>query len=139
MKKASGVMYLLGKIFEIIEIIFSAFAAFIGAVAIARKEEVFQKIVESGNTDITSVEQVQQVGITLLVCGIVAIIFGVVVLTLLAHARRAVEEAKPANKLHISMIVLGVFTNLFVLLGGAFALGAGEVAQAQQPEQPKEE
>ena len=135
MKKASGVMYLLGKIFEIIEIIFSAFVALIGAVAIARKEEVFQKIVESGNTDITSVEQVQQVGITLLVSGIVAIILGVVVLTLLAHARRAVEEAKPANKLHISMIVLGVFTNLFILLGGAFALGVA----TEKPEQPQQE
>ena len=140
MKKASSVMYLLGRIFEILEIIFSAFGAFIGFVAAQNSELVYQKIVESGaNTDITSAAQVKEVGIGMIISCAIAIVLGVVVLTLLARAKFAVEESKPAKKLHISLIVLGVFTNLFILLGGAFALGAGEVAQAQQPEQPKEE
>ena len=139
MKKASSIMYLLGRIFEILEVIFSAFAGFIGIVAIANKEEVFQKIVEAGNTEITSVEQVQQVGVGLLVSGLVAIVLGAVVLTLLARAKNYVEDGKEAKKLHIAMIVLGIFTNIFITLGGAFALGVATEKPADEPAEPKQE
>jgi len=131
-------MYLLGRIFEIVEVVGSAFMLFVGIVAASRSEEIYQKIVEAGSTDITGPEQVKQIGIGIVVCAVVAIVLGVVVLTLLAYAKRAVEEAKEARKLHIAMIVFGLCTNLFILLGGAFALGAGEVAQAKQAQEPTE-
>lgn len=142
MKKASSIMYLLGRIFEIFEIVASAFMVFVGIVAATRSEEVYQNIIEAGTTDITGPAQVKQVGISLLVGAVVAIVVGVVVLTLLAYAKRAVEEGKPAKKLHVAMIVFGVCTNLFILLGGAFALGASEAIQSnphEEPEQPKQE
>jgi len=143
MKKTSSIMYLLGRIFEILEIVVSVFGIFIGFVAATRSEEIYQKIVESGaSTDITGPAQVKEVGLGMLVTCILAIVIGIVVLTLLARAKNAVEEGKPARKLHIAMIVFGLCTNLFILLGGAFALGASEAVQAnppEEPEQPKQE
>ena len=133
MKKASSIMYLLGRIFEIVEVVVSAFMVFVGIVAATRSEEIYQKILESGaTTDISGPAQVKEVGIGIVVCAVVAIVFGVVVLTLLAYAKHAVEEAKEARKLHIAMIVFGVCTNLFILLGGAFALGAEQTIGGQQ-------
>ena len=139
MKKASKIMYLLGKIFTIIGLVGDALGIAFGGISIAHNEEIFQKLVESGTQgDIQNAAQVKELGLTIIVACIFSIILAVVILALIENARKAVYENRPAKKLHIWLIVLGALNSLFILLGGAFALAALSEEQPNAEPEKKE-
>ena len=124
MKSATKTMYTIGRIFTILEAVFSCFMVVLGIVAIAANQEVFRQAMADGYSKFESPEAVRAFGIAMLVCAFIAFVVQVVVLLLAKRARKAVEENEKDTKPHIIMIVIGVFSNVFYILGGAFGLAA---------------
>ena len=128
MKKASGIMYTIGKVINIIEIVCNAILVLFGALIIANKEDLFAELIKDPANNITSVSQVNSIGLTLLIAGIVACVISIVILILAIKAKKAISQNKKGITPHIVMIVVGVFGDIFYLLGGIFGL----VATTQQ-------
>ena len=122
MKSATKTMYLIGKIFTIIEAIGSCIAAVLGVVAIAANKEVYRQAIADGYSKFESPAQVREFGIALLVGALVVFIIQLVVLALAKRARKATEKDEKDTKPHVVMIVIGVFSNVFYLLGGVFGV-----------------
>lgn len=125
MKKASGIMYLIGRIFSIIGIVGGLVALSFGIYFVANSSEVLQMINDLNiTTNIDTIAEVQGCGVGMIIGGIFAVAYEAVVVYLISKAKQAVEQDKQANKLHIALIVLGALNNfnIFVLLGGVFGL-----------------
>lgn len=140
MKKASKVMYIIGKIFAILDLVGGICGVFAGAAVTARPELAYKLLQQYNLTEgIAGPEDLKQKAIVVVFSCLFAIVIAVVVLSLINKAIECVETGKKNNKLHIAMIVLGVFSDLFVLLGGAFALGVGETPAKTETQEKVEE
>lgn len=125
MKKASKTMYLIGRIFNVIEIVLCVIFIIVGALLAAK---VFPT--ESEEEAVALMAS----GITLIVFFAIILILSVVVLIMLNKAYKGLDTVE--KKPHIVMIVLGaISTNAFLILGGIFALVASSQANNQAPQE----
>ena len=128
MAKASQVMYLIGKIINIIEIVCAALLLLAGAICVSMPEEFIGKI-----DKITTAEEAKAFGVTIIVIAVIMLIVSIVVLALANKAKKAVAKGSKQNAPHIIMIVIGVIGgDIFYLLGGVFGLVAQNNAPQQQ-------
>ena len=123
MKVASKIMYTIGKVINIIEIILHMIIITAGILIINLAEKIFES---QSNPNKYSVDEIRNVGTLLLVIGIVFLIVAIVILVLASIAQSKLDNNKKDNAPHIVMIVIGVFGDIFYLLGGVFGLVAEE-------------
>ncbi len=123
MKVASKIMYTIGKVINIIEIILHMIIITAGILIINLAEKIFES---QSNPNKYSVDEIRNAGTLLLVIGIVFLIVAIVILVLASIAQSKLDNNKKDNAPHIVMIVIGVFGDIFYLLGGVFGLVAEE-------------
>jgi len=123
MKVASKIMYTIGKVINIIEIILHMIIITAGILIINLAEKIFES---QSNPNKYSVDEIRNAGTLLLVIGIVFLIVAIVILVLASIAQSKLYNNKKDNAPHIVMIVIGVFGDIFYLLGGVFGLVAEE-------------
>ena len=117
MKTASKVMYTIGRIFNIFAIIACVVLIVVGIVAMV----VPGKLAETAE-DITTPDEAKAMGMTILITGAVLFVVYTVICALAGHARKALNNNKTENAPHIIMIIVGIFGDIFYLLGGIFGL-----------------
>lgn len=117
MKTASKVMYTIGRIFNILAIIACVILIVVGIVAMVMPG----KLAESSD-DITTADEAKAMGMTILITGAVLFAVYVVICALAGQARKALNNNKTENAPHIIMIIVGIFGDIFYLLGGIFGL-----------------
>ena len=117
MKTASKVMYTIGRIFNIFAIIACVVLIVVGIVAMV----VPGKLAEASE-DITTPDEAKAMGMTILITGAVLFVVYTVICALAGHARKALNNNKTENAPHILMIIIGIFGDIFYLLGGIFGL-----------------
>ena len=117
MKTASKVMYTIGRIFNIFAIIACVVLIVVGIVAMV----VPGKLAEASE-DITTPDEAKAMGMTILITGAVLFVVYTVICALAGHARKALNNNKTENAPHIIMIIVGIFGDIFYLLGGIFGL-----------------
>ena len=117
MKNASKIMYTIGRIFNIIAMLSFVIVLIIGIVALVKAPE----LANDPNSNVT-LEEARQVGITLTVVGGVFIAVYCVMFALATHASKALNNNVTENAPHIIMVIIGVFGDIFYLLGGIFGL-----------------
>lgn len=128
MAKASQVMYLIGKIINIIEIVVATLLLIAGVVCVASPDQLVGQV-----DKITTVDEAKALGVTIIVMAAIMLIVSVVVLILANRAKKAVAGGTKENAPHIIMIVIGVIGgDIFYLLGGVFGIVAGNNAPQQQ-------
>ena len=136
MKKASRIMYILGIVFNIFSIVANFCAIFLGYYVSTNALFVHNKMAEYGFSPLPTVEELRNMGTTVLSTCIFALALAIVMIVFAVKAKKAIEENKLSKKLNITMIVFGALDNLFYLLGGIFGLVAEDKPQQQEP--PKE-
>lgn len=117
MKTASKVMYTIGRIFNIFAIIACIIILLCGIVAMVAPD----KLMES-STDFNSPEELKAAGLSMVIAGAVLLFIYVIICALAGHARKALNNNKTENAPHIIMIIVGIFGDIFYLLGGIFGL-----------------
>lgn len=117
MKTASKVMYTIGRIFNILAIIACVILIVVGIVAMVMPG----KLAESSD-DITTADEAKAMGMSILIAGAVLFAVYTVICVLAGHARKALNNNKTENAPHIIMIIVGIFGDIFYLLGGIFGL-----------------
>lgn len=123
MASASKIMYTIGRIFNIIAIIGTLIILILGIVCLAAPG----KFVGTGE-DFTDENAVMAYGLILAVTGGILLVVYSIICALAGHARRALNNGRKDNAPHIMMIIVGVFGDIFYLLGGIFGL----VAESQE-------
>lgn len=89
----------------------------IGVVAIVRAPQV----ANAQDSEVT-LEQARQVGFTLTIVGAVLTAVYCALFALATHTSKALNNNVKENAPHILMIIIGVFGDIFYLLGGIFGL-----------------
>ena len=128
MKNAAKTMYVIGRVISIIEIVLTIIAMIIGIILIVLKDEIAQRAIQEAFDRFDTPAKVRQFGIGFLVTGAVFLLIVVVVMVLAYKAQRALNNGLKEEWPHILMIIVGVFGDLFYLLGGVFGL----VAESQE-------
>lgn len=134
MKSASRAMYIVGKVFNIIEMVLTPFIVVFGALCIAYKNEIFNKLFEEHLTTLSSPEQVKYLGISLIIFGVVAFIISLVIYLLARKASRSLANGDKSTTPHVIMLVIGIFGDIFYFLAGLF----GVLSINENTEQTKE-
>ena len=121
MKDAARILYKIGKVFSIISIIVCAVMIVLSVLGLIMKDDLFQSLVDQGNTDITSVEQLVGVLITLMIAMAFALIVEIVRLKFVG---RAIASLGTPDKVpHIVLLVLAVVdTGIFYLIASVMGL-----------------
>lgn len=122
MKKAAKIMYTIGKIFNIIEIVCLILAAGLMIVGITCSDQIFQIMQEHNVKGFDTAAQVQTSCIEGLVASVICLLISIAVLILAVKARKSIDNKSTSIAPHVIMIVIGVFGDIFYLLGGVFGL-----------------
>lgn len=120
MKDASRIMYTIGKVFSIIEIVISAILLLAGILCRVFAEEIYNE--QKGRS--FTLEDVKALSITLIVFASISLIIVFIVLILANNAQKKLKNNKKDLAPHVIMIVIGVFGDIFYLLGGVFGIVA---------------
>ena len=127
MKSVSGIMYTIGKVFNIIGFFLNAIFIALGIIIKAYAKEIFER--RTAGATYTEAD-IKIVGTTLMVFGIIAFVVSFVVFILATIAKSKLKNEKRDIVPHVIMIIIGVFGDIFYLLGGVF----GVIAEADQEE-----
>lgn len=131
MKKAAGIMYILGIIgnFLVIGMVLLCLI-----LSLAGSEAVVQVVKEAiaenaaGSTEAQIAEITNIITASFNVFLIIALILYIVTVILALVAKKAINDGKKGYAPHIILIVIGAFGNAFYVLGGIFGL----VVEAQE-------
>lgn len=115
-------MYTIGRIFNIIALIIALLILILGIVC-AASPNFQEKLIESSE-DVADLTAAKAYGITLIIIGAVMIVIYSVLCAFASHASKALNNTKKENAPHIIMIIIGIFGDIFYLLGGIFGLVA---------------
>ena len=138
MKEASRILYIIGRVFNIISLVCQALGIVGGFYAAGNSTWLYNELVAAGVENVPPVQEIYQASVSVVFGCVIGLGIAIAIHILVSKAIKAVEENKPNKKLHIAMIVLGAMDNLFCLLGGVFALSAiKNISQTQEPEQQK--
>ena len=116
MKKASQILYTIGKVFNVIEIVGLALMTLLGILVMAFPEQAFvSNMVENVNF-------MRGSGMGMLWSGIIGLIISSVVLYFANRATKSLENNVTENSPHIIMIIVGFFGVIFYLVGGILGI-----------------
>ncbi|MBO4694502.1 MAG: hypothetical protein J5656_01055 [Clostridia bacterium] len=119
MKTASKIMYTIGRIFNIIAIIACVILIVVGIVAMVAPGKL-----ADASDEIATAAEAKAMGISILITGVVLFVVYTVICAIAGHAKKALNNNKTENAPHILMIIVGIFGDIFYLLGGIFGLVA---------------
>ncbi len=122
MKSVSKTMYTIGKVFNVIEMVLTPLFVVMGALFIAFKTEVYNKLVEEHLTTLTSAEQVKYLGISFIIFGVVAFVLSLIFFLLAKKATTALQNDSKDTVPHVVMLVIGIFGDIFYFLAGLFGI-----------------
>ena len=84
-------------------------------------EEIYN---HQGKEKVFSVGEVRQLGLIFIIISAIAVVICFVVLIIASIAKKKLDNEKKDLLPHIVMIVIGVFGDIFYLLGGVFGIVA---------------
>ena len=119
MKTASKIMYTIGRIFNIIAIIACVILIVVGIVAMVAPGKL-----ADASDEIATAAEAKAMGMSILITGVVLFVVYTVICAIAGHAKKALNNNKTENAPHILMIIIGIFGDIFYLLGGIFGLVA---------------
>ncbi len=115
MGKASKVMYIIGRVFNIIEIVMSILTI-VGGIIVLTMPNLFT------GTQLPST-QLNAIGLGLIIGGIIALLVSIIVLALATNAQNSLNNGAKENGPHIIMLVIGLLSgDVFYTLGAIFGL-----------------
>ena len=118
MGNASKILYTVGKVVNIIEIVMTSLMLLLGLVVMIFGETI------TANIEALSGMMTMLSGTGFTIGGAFALVLSIVTLVLANNATRALDNGIKENAPHIVMIVIGVLGDIFYLLGGIFGLVA---------------
>ena len=117
MKSAAKIMYTIGKIFSIIEICLTVLGIISGILIAIYSNDIAARADVSRTS-----EEIYRIGIAFMVAMIISFLIVTVVLCIASYARRSIDNGRVDALPHIIMIVIGIFGDIFYLLGGVFGI-----------------
>ena len=133
MNKSTKIMFLIGLICNILEIITLVVGIFALAIAVGASDEIFARLPASVQDQFQNAAGFKQWCVTGCVSCVFAVLISVAVLVLSRYAKKAQEKGNTTIVWPILMIVLGALNNIFYLVAGILCLV--ENNQKQQPAQ----
>ncbi|MBR4800246.1 MAG: hypothetical protein IK048_01020 [Clostridia bacterium] len=138
MKTASKVMYTIGRVFNIIELVGFAILIILGILFMtvpSLQSAYAEEAAEAGlEVDIAA----KAAGLTMIITGVILFLVLLVVCLLAGHASKALNNGRKDNVPHILMIIVGIFGDIFYLLGGIFGIVAENEEAKEAAEAPAE-
>ena len=122
MNQSTKIMFLIGLICNILEIVALVVCIFFCAIAVGASDQIYQKCVEQGVTQFDSVEAVTSFFTTGVAACSFGLLFSIAVLVVSRLAKKAQEENRANKGYPITMIVLGALDNVFYLVAGILSL-----------------
>ena len=118
MSYASKVFYIIGKVFNVFEIIATSLALVFGILVMIFGAQVIPDMPIFTNMTVNAT------GTGFTVGGLVTLAISIATLVFANYATRTLENGNKEYAPHIVMIVVGVFGNIFYIIGGIFGLVA---------------
>ena len=122
MKAASKVFYTIGRVFNVINIIVTILAIIFGGLVFGLSDQLFAQLAGDGVEGIGAAGDVRLFGVMIMIGAAIGLVVTIVVFILACNASRKLDNDTQENGPHIVMIVIGIFGDVFYLLGGIFGL-----------------
>lgn len=132
MQTSSKVMYTVGKVINIIEIVCAALILVLGIFSIIFAPEIAAEGAKQAVTKFDSVSEVKAAGVAIVVAGAISVVISSLVLHFANKAKKALDTDPKNTNSHVIMLVIGIFGDIFYFLGGLFGLLAGNQTSEKQ-------
>lgn len=133
MKSASKIMYTIGKVMNIISIVFLSMFLILAVFSTIFYQDIYNNMGVKFPSNWTA-NSFKATSIAMIVVFSIALVVSIVILVLAIRSSKALENDDANVTPHIIMVVIGAFGEIFYLLGGIFGLvEASEKARKQVP------
>ena len=122
MKSASKGLYIVGRIFNIVSMIFLFLLGVLGVIFLVLKADIAAQAAADNIAAFNDEKKVEIFGVFVLVTAIVYLIVQLVVYILATRANKKLNEGSKDATPHIIMLIIGIFGDIFYFLGGFFGL-----------------
>ncbi|MBQ7579125.1 MAG: hypothetical protein IJT25_01150 [Clostridia bacterium] len=122
MKNATKVMYTIGRVFNVIGIVCSALLLVFSILVMIDSQNVFNQLIADGVTRFSDAKAIYNVGIAMLVWACIYLIVEIVIYTLAKKAQKSIAQNSANTTPHIVMLIIGIFGDIFYLIGGIFGV-----------------
>ena len=121
MKKAAIILNRIGKVFSVINFVVSAGLVAIGILCFVSPETIDKIIIESGEQLPTGLT-ITGLGVAAIFLAVYTVVLEAITFCLAGKCNARLINGGKVKGLLVAVLVLGIFTNLFYLLGGIFGL-----------------
>ena len=122
MKSASKGLYIVGRIFNIVAMVFLFLLGVLGVIFLVLKADIAAQAAADNIAAFNDEKKVEIFGVFVLVTAIVYLIVQLVVYILATRANKKLNEGSKDATPHIIMLIIGIFGDIFYFLGGFFGL-----------------
>ena len=122
MKSASKGLYIVGRIFNIVAMVFSFLLGVLGVIFLVLKADIAAQAAADNIAAFNDEKKVEIFGVFVLVTAIIYLIVQLVVYILATRANKKLNEGSKDTTPHIIMLIIGIFGDIFYFLGGIFGL-----------------
>ena len=134
MQKTAGIMYTVGKVLNIIGIVFASLFSVLLVVAIAQKDQVYQELINQGYTDFASPEELAAMLSGILIAIIIGLVLTILLLIFGNKAKKALGNGETAP--HVIVLVFAVLSGeIFYLIGSILGIVLSSSKSNNQPQQ----
>lgn len=122
MRNVSKTMYTIGKVINVLEIVFAVLFIVLGVFMIASPNIFAEEAARQGATAIDTPQKVRACGVTLIISAVVSFVVALIIYIFAKKATRSLQEEPTKTTGHTIMLVIGVFGDIFYFLGGLFGV-----------------
>lgn len=122
MKSASKGLYIVGRIFNIVAMVFSFLLGVLGVIFLVLKADIAAQAAADNIAAFNDEKKVEIFAVFVLVTAIIYLIVQLVVYILATRANKKLNEGSKDATPHIIMLIIGIFGDIFYFLGGIFGL-----------------
>ena len=132
MKKASNILFIIGKVLNIIEIAVMPALIAVGIFSLANPEAVYEEAMKNPDNELT-LEQVVPFGIAFIIAGIIALAVTIALFAIVLKSKKKIDNESTNAMPYVLLVVLGFVTeNIFYFISGIL-----EFMLKDQRENPK--
>lgn len=124
MKTASRILYLVGRILNIVHIIGSVLFIIFGIVLLASKDSISAQAAIDGIEALDTIKKVEIAGINVIIISSFSLAFSIATFVLATFASKQIKLGNKAVAPHVIMLIIGFFGDIFYLVGGIFGICA---------------
>ena len=133
MKKASNILFTIGKVIHIIGMVSLLFVALIGIYGIVNPSIAYDELIKDPDIGEIALDDVRIVGVVILIAGLIGLAFSAVSLFLTVRSKKKIDDGARNDSPYVVLLIFSFLSdNIFMLVSGILELAVRDTEKKEK-------